>query len=81
MEVDSPAQELMQSESKKGKNILFSLESFIFINFIAIFKGVTQQLTEIIIPSFSAWFQFGKVHKIEENVREFGEWKSTFLLR
>lgn len=29
-------------------------------------KGVTQQLTEIIIPSFSAWFQFGLINEIEE---------------
>ncbi|KAJ3256216.1 hypothetical protein HK103_005675 [Boothiomyces macroporosus] len=29
-------------------------------------KVVTQQLVEIIIPSYAAWFSFGKIHEIEE---------------
>ncbi|KAJ3371497.1 hypothetical protein HDU91_005139, partial [Kappamyces sp. JEL0680] len=32
-------------------------------------KETTQQLTEVIIPSFAAWFSFGKIHPIEEKVR------------
>ena len=31
-------------------------------------SGVTQQLTEIIIPSYAAWFKFGVINPIEEKV-------------
>jgi hypothetical protein len=32
-------------------------------------QQVTQQLTEVVIPSYSSWFSFGAIHAIEEKVR------------